>query len=86
MSEIKRNLYLKKIRFFYNSEFIKIILGVKRSGKSVLVKQIYDEILNDKSDEKNIIDLINLEDYSNRNLRDPNNLNNFLEATIIKEK
>ena len=40
---IKREMYLKKIRGLYDSELIKIIVGVRRSGKSVLLKQIIDE-------------------------------------------
>ena len=40
---IKREIYLKKIRGLYDSELIKIIVGVRRSGKSVLLKQIIDE-------------------------------------------
>ena len=42
---IKREMYLKKIRGLYDSELIKIIVGVRRSGKSVLLKQIIDELL-----------------------------------------
>ena len=37
---IKRDLYLEKIRDLYDSELIKIIVGVRRSGKSVLLMQI----------------------------------------------
>ena len=41
---IKREMYLKKIRDSYDSELIKVIIGVRRSGKSVLMKQIIDEL------------------------------------------
>ena len=41
---IKREMYLKKIRDSYDSELIKIIVGVRRSGKSVLMMQIIDEL------------------------------------------
>ena len=39
---IKREMYLKKIRDLYDSELIKIIVGVRRSGKSVLLLQIIE--------------------------------------------
>ena len=41
---IKREHYIKKIREFYDSEQIKLITGVKDSGKSVVLAQIMSEI------------------------------------------
>ena len=41
---ILREHYLKPIRSFYDSDLIKIITGIRRSGKSVLLKQAYSEI------------------------------------------
>ena len=37
---IIREKYLKKIRPFYNQDLIKVITGIRRSGKSVILKQI----------------------------------------------
>lgn len=41
---ILREQYLKKIRPFYDSDLIKVITGIRRSGKSVVLAQIMDEI------------------------------------------
>ena len=41
---ITREHYLNPIRSFYNSDLIKIITGIRRSGKSVLLKHAYAEI------------------------------------------
>ena len=41
---IKRELYLKKLRDFYDSELIKVIMGIRRCGKSVLLLQIMEEL------------------------------------------
>ena len=41
---IIREKYLKEIRPFYESDLIKIITGIRRCGKSVILKTIYDEI------------------------------------------
>jgi predicted AAA+ superfamily ATPase len=41
---IKRESYLSKIRGFYDSDLVKVITGVRRSGKSVLLQQIIDEL------------------------------------------
>lgn len=41
---IKREHYLERIRGFYDSDLIKIITGIRRSGKSIILTQIMDEI------------------------------------------
>jgi len=41
---IVREKYLKPIRGFYNSDLIKVITGVRRCGKSVILESIIDEI------------------------------------------
>ena len=42
---IKREMYLSKIRPFYNDDMIKVITGIRRSGKSSLLMQIMDELI-----------------------------------------
>lgn len=58
ISVIKRLHYIKQVRPFYESDLVKIITGIRRSGKSVILQQIIEEI-SQKSD--NIISL-NFED------------------------
>ena len=41
---IKREKYLSLIRGFYDSELVKVITGVRRCGKSVILESIMDEI------------------------------------------
>ena len=41
---IKRERYLAKIRPFYDVDLIKVLTGVRRSGKSVLLTQIKEEL------------------------------------------
>ncbi|MCI9142912.1 MAG: ATP-binding protein [Lachnospiraceae bacterium] len=41
---IYREHYIKPIREFYDSDLIKIITGIRRSGKSILLEQIMQEI------------------------------------------
>lgn len=57
---IKREKYVKKIRGFYDSDLIKVITGVRRSGKSIILEQIRDEIQKKSS---NVI-YLNFEDRS----------------------
>ncbi len=55
---IYREHYIKPIREFYDSDLIKIITGIRRSGKSVVLEQIRNEI---KQKTDNVI-YLNFED------------------------
>ena len=41
---IYREHYISQVREFYDSDLIKIITGIRRSGKSIILEQIKDEI------------------------------------------
>ena len=41
---VRRERYIKKIRPFYESDLIKIITGIRRCGKSIVLQQVRDEI------------------------------------------
>ena len=41
---IIREKYMKQIRSFYESDLIKIITGIRRCGKSVILKQVMNEL------------------------------------------
>lgn len=56
MSLYVRESYLKKIRGFYHAEdIIKVITGVRRSGKSSLMQMIADELKKSGISEENIV-------------------------------
>lgn len=42
---IKREMYMSRIRPFIGSELIKVMTGIRRSGKSVMLKLIQEELL-----------------------------------------
>ena len=52
---IIRETYLKKIRPFYEQDLIKVITGIRRCGKSVILTQIIDEIKQNNIKDSNII-------------------------------
>lgn len=83
---IKREMYLKKIRDSYDSELIKVIIGVRRSGKSVLMKQIIDELKLKGVKEDHII-YMNFEDYDYIDFIEPKKFNAYVKEKIKdKEK
>lgn len=85
MKLLPRRDYLKKIIAFKDSEFIKVITGVRRSGKSYLML-LYKEYLEEHGvDEKQII-YISFEDLHYFRLREMQALYSYLEDKIIPNK
>ena len=75
-----REKYLSKIRSFYHTEsLIKIIYGMRRSGKSVILKQIMDEIIKLGVSEDNII-YINFESLKYDFIKNAKDLYNYIES------
>lgn len=74
---IKRKKYLDDIKPFYDEDLIKVITGIRRCGKSVLLEQIVDELRNNGVDADHII-YINFEDVTYSDIKDFKDLNNFI--------
>lgn len=80
-----RERYLNAIRPFYNQELIKVLIGIRRSGKSVILNQIINELKNKGIDENHII-YMNFEDFDYEEYTDPKKLNNYIKSKIIDNK
>ena len=52
---IKRELYLDQIRQIMGTDFIKVIVGLRRCGKTSLLKSIMEELQNQGINNQNII-------------------------------
>ena len=81
---LKRELYLSKIRGFYDSDLIKILVGIRRCGKSVIFTQIIEE-LKEKGITDNHIIYINFEYIEYEELRDYKKLNSYIKEQIKDE-
>lgn len=84
MANIIRENYLEKIRPFYDSKYIKVITGIRRCGKSVLMTQIIDE-LKEKGIKENHIIVLDLEGKSGEGITTRNKLEKKLDK-YIKDK
>ena len=79
---LKREMYLSRIRGFYESDLIKILVGIRRCGKSVILKQIMNE-LREKSVDENHIIYINFELIEFEKLQDYKKLNVYIKEKIV---
>lgn len=78
---VKREIYLEKIRPFYNQNtLIKIIYGLRRSGKSVILEQIEEEI---KANKKNKI-YINFESLEFDFIKTAKDLDKYIKEITNK--
>lgn len=77
---IIRETYLSKIRPFIGKDIIKVLTGIRRSGKSVLLEQIRDEI-----NSPNTV-FLNFEDLGNQHLCDYNALHSYICGIIGNSK
>ena len=82
---IQRELYLSKIRDSYESELIKVIIGVRRCGKSILMRQIIEELKANGIEEKHII-YINFEDYDYADYTNPKKFHEYVKSQIKDEE
>ena len=82
---IIREIYLSKIRPFYNQDLIKVIMGIRRCGKSVLLLQIIDELKEKGIEEKQII-YINFENEDYNFIKNDIDLHNYIKEKIINEE
>lgn len=82
---IERKIYTDSIKgFFDNGEFIKVITGVRRSGKSGILKLVMQEAL--KHTNKDHIIFLDFEDYSNSDLLKPKVLHQYVLDKIKDDK
>ncbi len=84
--EIKRDVYLNKLKRKENNGLIKVITGVRRCGKSFLLFNLFHNYLTQKGvDEDHIIEIA-LDDRSNKDLRDPDNMLKYVKGRITDKQ
>ncbi len=79
---IKREMYLSRLRGFYDSDLIKILVGIRRCGKSVLLNQIIEELKENGCDTNHII-YINFEYIEYEELKDYKKLNSYIKSKLV---
>ena len=82
---IKRTQYLEKIRRFYESNLIKVLTGIRRCGKTVLLSQIKDELVSEYGISKDHIISINFEDVKFSKINGYVKLNDYILRQITDD-
>lgn len=82
---LKREKYLSVIREFYDDDLIKVLIGIRRSGKSIILKQIIDELREKQIDNDHII-YINFEDVDYSDILNYKDLNKYVKKKILDDK
>ena len=85
MEMIIREMYLNKLIEAKDTEFIKVITGLRRSGKSTLLLMFKDFLLNNKIKESNII-YINFESAIYDDIKNYKDLYNYIKNKITNDK
>lgn len=83
---IKRDKYLNDIINRMHNGMIKVITGIRRSGKSYLVFKIFNDYLISQGVPENHIIKIELDDRKNKKYRDPDVILDFIESLIVDDE
>ena len=84
--KIKRDLYLQRLINRIDNGMIKVITGIRRSGKSYLIFKIFKSyLLNNLTDEQHIIEF-ELDRIENKKYRKPNIILEEINSLIVDNK
>ena len=83
---IERTIYLDKVIESRHNGMIKIITGVRRSGKSFLLFDLFADWLEAEGVSSDHIIKIDLENRRNKSLRNPDNLLEFIDSKMIDKE
>ncbi|OYT13065.1 MAG: ATPase [Bacteroidetes bacterium 4572_114] len=78
---IERTVSLQKLKAYTGKPLIKIISGMRRVGKSILLKQFRDKLFDENIPKKNIL-LINMESLENDFIKDYMDLYNYVKQEL----
>lgn len=84
--EIKRDIYLQRLIRKEKNGLIKIVTGVRRCGKSYLLFNLFHDYLTGKGVDGDHIIEVALDDRSNKELRDPDNMLSYVKSGITDNR
>ena len=85
MAHIERNKYLDELVSLRHNGTIKVITGMRRCGKSYLLFEIFASWLENEGIASDHIIKVDLDDYKNREMSNPDNLYAYMESRIADD-
>lgn len=85
MQEIERIQFSERLETYKDKHIIKVITGIRRCGKSTLLKMFRNKLLKNGVQENQII-YLNFEDFDNYELLNPKNLHDYIKNHLVKDK
>lgn len=79
---IRRDKYLSQLEAMMHTSFVKIVTGMRRCGKSYLLFTLFYELLKQRGVDETHIIKVDLDSFSNRKLRNQEELYNYLNSQI----
>ena len=83
---INRNGYIDQLNRSKGNGLIKIITGLRRSGKSFLLKKLFRQNLLEGGISEDHIIVIDMENRKNKDFKNPDFLLNWVEKMIVDDK
>ena len=83
---VSRSRYIDQLDRSRGNGLIKIITGLRRSGKSFLLKKLFRQHLQDDGVQDDHILVIDMENRKNREFKDPDYLLDWVESRMVDEK
>ena len=80
--EIRRDMYLNRLIRKEKNGLIKVVTGIRRCGKSYLLFNLFHNYLVNKGVPENHIIEVALDDRSNKDLRDPDRMLEYVKGQI----
>lgn len=82
---VERKIYMDKIKKLQDQQIIKVVTGVRRCGKSTLLRQFQSYLLNTGVEQEQII-AIKFEDVENEGLLDYHALHSYVTERLVPGK
>ncbi len=85
MERIERDKYLNELISLRDNGMIKVVTGMRRCGKSYLLFEIFTSYLEKNGVAPDHIIKVDLEDYKNKEMRNPDNLYRYVESRLVDD-
>lgn len=82
---IQREKYLEQLISAKGNGMVKIVTGIRRSGKSFLLMRLFHQHLVEQGVQENHIIELSLDNRKNKSLRNPDNLLDYIDRKIIQD-